>query len=158
MKLIQRHLLPVPRVEWGKKIASSRCASAMIDISDGLSSDLAHLCEASGVGAAIYRDRIPYSLSLRGAVDMLSMPPWDYASSGGEDYELLFAVPPSRVKALKSLRMPVTDIGMVTTSRKMVLVDAAGKESPLIPGGYDHFRGSRIGITASGKRSRRKSP
>ncbi len=157
-KLIERHLRPTPRVEWGRKIALTRCASAMIDISDGLSSDLAHICEASGVGATIYRERMPYSSSLRGAVELLSRPSWDYASSGGEDYELLFTVPLSRRESLKSLRIPLTDIGMVTTKRTMVLVDAAGNTSQLKPGGYDHFRSSRTSITAPGKRARRNNP
>ncbi|HEX9022151.1 MAG TPA: thiamine-phosphate kinase, partial [Nitrospirota bacterium] len=64
-ELVRRHLRPVPRVEWGRKIALSGCASAMIDISDGLSSDLGHVCEQSGLGAVVYSARIPLSAALR---------------------------------------------------------------------------------------------
>jgi thiamine-monophosphate kinase len=138
--LIERHLRPMPRVEWGRKLALSGCASSMIDVSDGLSSDLSHLCEESGVGAVLLSDKIPYSKWLLRSADRLRNPPLHYALSGGEDYELLFTVPLARVKALEALRIPVTEIGTITTGRKMLLLDAAGKKIPLQPTGYDHFK------------------
>ncbi len=139
--LIQKHLRPVPRVEWGRKIALSGCASSMIDVSDGLSSDLSHLCEESGVGAVLLSDAIPLSSSLLKSADHLNKPPLHYALSGGEDYELLFTVPLARMKILQALHIPVTEIGMITTGKAMLLVNAAGRKTVLHPTGYNHFKG-----------------
>lgn len=141
--LIQRHLRPVPRVEWGRKIALSGCASSMIDISDGLSSDLSRLCEGSGVGAVLRSDEIPLSRALLRSADHLSKPPLHFALSGGEDYELLFTVPSARTKILRALHIPATEIGMITTGKARLLVNAEGKETVLHPMGYDHFKGAR---------------
>lgn len=138
-KLIQKHLRPVPRVEWGMLIARSKCAHAMIDISDGLSSDLVHLCDESGVGAKIFAENLPCSRSLLSVADVLGKSPSHYALSGGEDYELLFTVPQRRMNKLQSLGIPLTEIGEITKTRKVLLVDSQGKEKPLLPTGYDHF-------------------
>jgi thiamine-monophosphate kinase len=138
-KLIQKHLRPIPRVEWGRKIALSRCAGAMIDISDGLSSDLTHICEQSGVGAVVYSDKIPLSASLLKSVKQLKKPALHYALSGGEDYELLFTVPPAKVKRLESLRVPLTEIGTITKERELFIMSVDGRKKPLRPSGYDHF-------------------
>jgi thiamine-monophosphate kinase len=138
-KLTLKHLRPEPRVEWGIKIAHSRCAHAMIDISDGLSSDLAHICKKSGVGAIIYSKDIPCSRSLLAAQDGLDRSLMQYALSGGEDYELLFTAPPRSKKKLKTLGVPLSEIGEITCSRKLVLVDGNGIAKPLVPAGFDHF-------------------
>ncbi len=140
-KLIARHLRPAPRVEWGRKLALSGCANAMIDLSDGLSSDLARICEQSGVGADIVAHGIPLSAALRALSGKLARPALQYALSGGEDYELLFTVPPARVKKLCSLKLPVTEIGSITSGKTLSLADARGRKKPLPPAGYDHFRG-----------------
>ena len=138
-KLIARHLRPVPRVEWGRKLSLSGCASAMIDLSDGLSSDLFHICEQSGVGAEISADRIPLSDALHKLTGKLAKPAVHYALSGGEDYELLFTVPPGKVKKLRSLKLPLTEIGLITSGKTLSLVDNRGRKKPLLPTGYDHF-------------------
>jgi thiamine-monophosphate kinase len=137
--LIERHLRPVPRVEWGRKIALAGCASAMIDLSDGLSSDLSRICEQSRVGADIIADRIPLSPALRRMSGTLARPLLRYALSGGEDYELLFTVSPVKVRKLCSLRLPVTEIGSITSGKTLSLVDPRGRKKPLPPSGYDHF-------------------
>ncbi len=139
-KLIGRHLRPEPRVEWGRKLADSGCVSAMIDVSDGLSSDLAHICEESGVGAEVHADQVPLSRALR-TVQGMRRPVLDYALSGGEDYELLFTVPESRVRRLRGLRLPVTEIGRITAGRRLRLIMPDGTAGPLLPSGFDHFRG-----------------
>jgi thiamine-monophosphate kinase len=138
-KLIARHLRPVPRVEWGRKLSLSGCASAMIDLSDGLSSDLFHICEQSGVGAEISADRIPLSDALHKLTGKLAKPAVHYALSGGEDYELLFTAPPGKVKKLRSLKLPLTEIGVITAGKALLLVDNRGRKKPLLPTGYDHF-------------------
>ncbi len=138
-ELVRKHLRPEPRVAWGRKIALSRCAHAMIDISDGLSSDLAHICEQSGVGALIAAEKIPLSPKLRKIAGYLEKPPLHYALSGGEDYELLITVPPRSIRKLHSLGLPVTEIGEITRARTMLIVDGEGATAPLFPTGYNHF-------------------
>ncbi len=139
-KLIAQHLRPVPRVIEGMKLARSGVASAMIDVSDGFSSDLGHICEESRVGAEVFAERIPLSKELRAAARRLSLPVLDYAMSGGEDYELLLTVPPKRTKMLRSLRIKATEVGVITAGGGMVLIDERGLRRPLYAAGYDHFR------------------
>jgi len=142
-RLIQKHLRPEPRVGWGIQIARSRCAHAMIDISDGLSSDLTHICEQSGVGAKVYTENLPCSHSLQDGRNELHKTPMHYALSGGEDYELLFTAPPRCRKKLKSLGLPLIEIGEITRTKKMVLVDGHGISRPLVPDGFVHFPRSK---------------
>jgi thiamine-monophosphate kinase len=136
--LIRRHLRPVPRVAWGRSITLSGCAHAMIDISDGLSSDLSHVCKQSRVGAAVDAEKIPVSPSLRKAAACLKEPPLHYALSGGEDYELLFTVPPAKLKRFYSLGIAATEIGVITRNPEL-LITREGTQKPLRPTGYNHF-------------------
>ena len=138
-RLIERHLRPVPRVAWGRRLASSGCATSMIDVSDGLSSDLGHICDESGVGADIIADRIPISRDLRSAKG-LAHPALAYALSGGEDYELLFTVPAAKRKRFRSLRIPAAEIGVITRETGRILIGAGGRRTSLTPSGYDHFK------------------
>jgi thiamine-monophosphate kinase len=138
--LIARHLRPVPRVHEGAELAASGAVSAMIDVSDGLSSDLGHLCDESGFGAEVFVDQIPLSKELRAADPVLSRPALDHALFGGEDYELLFTVPPEQVARLRSLTVRASEVGVVTRVAGMVLVEERGNTSPLPAAGYDHFR------------------
>jgi thiamine-monophosphate kinase len=141
-RLIEKHLRPVPRIADGRKLAAAGIASAMIDVSDGLSSDLGHLCAQSGAGAEVFADRIPLSKELRSA-KALKRPPLAYALSGGEDYELLFTVPPGKTKKLKAMQIAATEIGIITRDRSMRLIDERGQGRPLTATGYDHFRSGR---------------
>jgi thiamine-monophosphate kinase len=138
-RLIEAHLRPAPRMEWGRIIALSRCAHAMIDISDGLTSDLGHICEQSRVGVVIESGKIPLSLSLRKAAAYLVNIPVYYALSGGEDYELLFTAPPEKVRKLRSLGIPLHEIGEITRNRARIILDHAGKRTSFSATGYDHF-------------------
>lgn len=139
-RLMEKHLRPVPRVEWGRKIAQSRCATSMIDVSDGLALDLSHLCDESGAGAQLFSGKIPLSNALRRSAGALTGPVLDYALAGGEDYELLFTAPPRKLRKLRGLGIQATEIGIVTKARGISLVNADGKKKPLAPQGYDHFR------------------
>lgn len=141
-RLIEKHLRPVPRIAEGGKLASAKIASAMIDVSDGLSSDLGHLCSQSGAGAEVFADRIPLSKELRSA-KALTRPALEYALSGGEDYELLFTVPLGKIKKLKALQIAATEIGIITRDRSMRLIDDRGQGRTLTATGYDHFRSER---------------
>jgi thiamine-monophosphate kinase len=141
-RLIEKHLRPVPRVVEGRKLSAAGIASAMIDVSDGLSSDLGHLCVQSGAGAEVFADRIPLSKELR-SVKALKQPLLAYALSGGEDYELLFTVPPGKLKKLKAMQIAATEIGIITRGRSMRFIDERGQGRILTATGYDHFRSGR---------------
>jgi thiamine-monophosphate kinase len=135
-----REPTPQPRVEFGSIIGSRRLATAMIDISDGLSSDLAHLCRESGVGARVEAASLPLDPVLNRAglkkSDALSL-----ALHGGEDFELLFTVRPRRANAVEKLRGQVnlTRIGEVTAERGKVRLVHNKRARLLRPGGFEHF-------------------
>ncbi|HLI30615.1 MAG TPA: thiamine-phosphate kinase [Terriglobia bacterium] len=141
---VRAHLYPEPQCELGRYLAAKKLASAAMDLSDGLSSDLRRLCVASGVGARICADRIPCVQSLPGET-MRRTSALGLALHGGEDYSLLFTVPPSKLSRLPAVFRGVHlfEIGQVTASRAILLVSADGAEQPLAPGGYDHFRPHR---------------
>ncbi len=148
-QLIERHLSPCPRVELGQAIARHRCATAMIDISDGLLSDTRHIMEESSVGAMIWENRIPLSPSYRQASPMYSKNPVHMALSGGEDYELLFTAPPEKrgkISSLsRSLKIPITCVGKILPKAKtLTIVREDGKTYVPSRFGFDHFaQGSR---------------
>lgn len=140
--LIERHLLPNPRVEEGEVIAKNKWATSMIDISDGLTSDLCHICDESGAGARIYKERIPISPELKEASALFKTDPLSYALRGGEDYELLFTVSEDKVedvmKAEIAGRPLATMIGEIVEGERTI-IDRDGNKNYLVPSGYDHF-------------------
>jgi len=139
--LLLRQLQPEPRVGWGLLLGEQQLASAMIDLSDGLSSDLNHLCAESKVGALIDAAGIPIDplvteLSGRRALDPLML-----ALHGGEDYELLFTVNPQNVARLprKVDGVSICQIGDITSEDGKVRVKEKDRIWDLEPGGFDHF-------------------
>jgi len=129
------HFFPEPRLQTGRRLRG--LASSAIDVSDGLSTDLAHICEESGVAAVIHEHSIPRGVSFTGSS-------LHFALHGGEDYELLFTAPPrARVPArLGGVR--VTRIGQVlppgrAKSPLLYLADSHGQRKPLVPAGWQHF-------------------
>ena len=136
--LLKAFLDPEPRLELGAFLACRKLASAMIDVSDGLSVDLAHICEESGVGAAIETARIPISEALC----RFRKIPLPLALNGGEDFELLFTIRPRNVRRALALgkRFKITPIGLVTAGKTIFALDPAGKLKPLPIRGYEHFR------------------
>lgn len=131
-----RHFFPEPRIEVGRVLREKGLVSAMIDTSDGLSSDLAHICEESGVGAEIQAEAIPRASVGRPPreVDL------ELALHGGEDYELLFTAPRSKRVPSQIAGVPITQIGHVTRFRKVILKNPGGMGFELKPGGWEHFR------------------
>jgi thiamine-monophosphate kinase len=129
--LVRRHRRPRARLDLAQTLG--RIAHACTDISDGLSSELNHLAEASGVCLTIERDRIPLSEDLRRHAEQAGRDPVDYALSGGEDYELLFTLPRGALSALGGAGTRI--LGEVTAGTG-VLLD--GKE--LKATGWDHLR------------------
>src|SRR6185312_7781472 len=84
--LVSRHRLPTPRVSAGRAIGQSRLATAMIDLSDGLAGDAAHLAEESRVGVVVYAERVPLSAPLRALAHAAGIDPLEWGLRGGEDY------------------------------------------------------------------------
>jgi thiamine-monophosphate kinase len=134
-KLILKQLCPDTRVEIGEIIGSKNLATAMIDISDGLSSDLNHLCNESNIGATIEADKIPlYSFSDKNEE-------LNFALNGGEDFELLFTAKPGKVKKLKNelADFSITQIGATTEKSENISIIINGRKKILKPGGFIHF-------------------
>ncbi len=145
--LVKRHLTPTPRFAVGRSLSTKKWATSAIDISDGLSSEIRHLCEESGVGAEIHEEAIPYSDALIHFCDENQLDPLDFALNGGEDYELLFTVPLSKIsEVLQKLPgetgVTVKSIGrMVPKSKGITLINRKGQRVPVEAKGYDHFGG-----------------
>jgi len=128
------HFHPIPRLAEGRVLRRRALASSMIDMSDGLSTDLLHICEESGVGAEIQADAIPCSAVGRPAKPVAL----DLALHGGEDYELLFTSSRRIPAALSGTT--VTCIGRVTRGSGIVLVQPGGARQRLNAQGWEHFR------------------
>lgn len=141
--LLKKHLYPQVRLALGQWLANKRLASAMMDLSDGLSSDLPRLCAASRVGARLESARIPRTGN--SPARKLGLDPLDLALHGGDDYELLFTVPPQKAKTLPSViqGIKLTPIGRITRKAKLVVCEENGPERPLVAGGWDPFRKAR---------------
>jgi thiamine-monophosphate kinase len=134
------HLYSEPRCALGSFLARRRLASAMIDVSDGLSTDLANLCAASGVGALLWEEQIPGPLRGQGVISQDDAR--NLALHGGEDYELLFTVPPRKARQVPRQHRGVGlhSIGVIQRSKGLVLLRADGTKAVLQPAGWDHFR------------------
>jgi thiamine-monophosphate kinase len=141
--LVSRHRQPMPRVVVGEAIAREQLATAMIDVSDGLVQDLGHICDASGLGAQIWRDKLPLSVAYRA---MMGKDGTRYALSGGEDYELLFCArrrDRTRLEHLsKRVKVPITRIGRCMAKEGITVLDSSGNVVSIPIKGYDHFRNS----------------
>ncbi|MGC1450242.1 MAG: thiamine-phosphate kinase [Candidatus Sulfotelmatobacter sp.] len=131
-----RHFYPEPRIELGRILREKGLASAMIDTSDGLSTDLAHLCEESGVGAEIESALIPRARvgKPEREVDL------DLALHGGEDYELLFTVPAGKRVAAHIAGVAITHLGHITRGKRILLMNQEGIGYELEPRGWEHFQ------------------
>jgi thiamine-monophosphate kinase len=139
----ERHpqMFPEPRIALGERLLAKGWASGCMDLSDGLSTDLAHLCRASGVSAEVDAAALPmHPLAAKlGAAAALQA-----ALHGGEDYELLFAAPKAAKVPAQIAGVAVTAIGRITRKVRVAgvtLLDPDGSRSVLQPGGWEHLRG-----------------
>lgn len=142
--LVRAHLEPWPQVAAGLLLAREGLATACIDVSDGVATDLMHVCRLSGVGAKLAAEDIPLTPGVRAAARLVGKDPLDLALRGGEDFQLLFTSSPvqaSRVPktfAQAGLRVP-SRIGEINSGKEVVLI--TGKKEKIISGsGFDHFR------------------
>lgn len=141
-RAVEWHRRPHPPVEAGHALAEAGLATAMMDLSDGLGSDLRHIAKASGVGAKIEGARLPVSDTAREAARELGADAVRWALFGGEDYQLLFTVQEKRFpevpRALGPLGVTATIVGKVT-ARGVTLTGADGRSRTLRPEGFSHF-------------------
>jgi len=132
---IKKHLDPGCRMDISREIAP--LANAIIDVSDGLASEVGHICERSGVGAVVEKERIPLDEETIEAGRIAGKDPYGFALNGGEDFELEFTVSPGNLEDAKRFG---TVVGRIIEKDKGIhLVDSDGKITSL-KGGYDHFR------------------
>ncbi len=170
---IQRHRVPVVRLAESRIIGQHHLATAMIDVSDGVAGDLRHLCNQGPLihlnygtdtgskpclegqqrkaGAILWSDRIPISGAVTEIARLLQKSAISYALCGGEDYELLFTVPPDLADKARHMieqetGTPVSIIGEITDEAKGIrLIDAHGQIIPFPESGFDHFRKEKRG-------------
>jgi thiamine-monophosphate kinase len=140
--LVERHLKPEPRVLEARAAVETGKVHSMMDLSDGLSADLAKLCEASGVGAKVFADKLPISEELYIASARLDADPIALAAGGGEDYELLITCASKDseqvINAIKSTGSSAAVIGKIAEENNVTLVSSDGTEQPM-PSSWKHF-------------------
>ncbi len=133
--LIGRHKRPVPRIDAGKVLMESGKVGAMMDISDGIASDLRHIMKASGVGAVVALDKLPYSEQLHSVCAEHGWDRFELATSGGEDFELLFTGPEGLENVMD---IKVYPIGRIVQGNNLTWT-LDGKKADFDFNGYKHF-------------------
>ncbi len=134
--LIMKQLRPLPQIRMGDDLRTRKLANAMIDISDGLSSDLAHICDASQVGAEINANDLPFQgelINLTGSIDAML----ELVLHGGEDFELLFTADDEKIS--KAGISEIFRIGVVTANVGIIELIKGDERLPLSAEGYRHF-------------------
>jgi len=130
------HFFPSPRIEVARVLREKNIARSMIDISDGLSTELSHICNESGVGAEIQEQELPCAKI--GSPSRAVEPA--FALNGGDDYELLFTASPLTRVPRKLVGVSITRVGTITRKKRMCLVLGDGSVTELQPHGWEHFK------------------
>ena len=141
-------VFPKPRISAGEWLRKHRLASSAIDISDGVSTDLSHLCAESRMGAVIDAAAIPIHPEARSLENALEL-----ALNGGEDYELLFTAPPLKRVPTRVAGVKVTRIGEVVRGKQMSLIRQGNKEK-LVARGWEHFKTEPGGANTKGTKAK----
>jgi thiamine-monophosphate kinase len=138
---MRKHLSPAPHLALGRRIGERRLATAMIDVSDGLSTDLTHILDESGCGAVVHTAAIPIADAARILAVELDAAPLALALHGGEEYELLFTARPEHREDIAQLSneagVAITAIGEMTAGGGLRL-ERDGAVEPLKASGYEH--------------------
>lgn len=140
--ILGRHLRFEPRLKEAVYLNKNFRLHSMIDVSDGLSLDLGHILEDSGVGAVLHEERIPVSRAAYRLARKTGKPPLRHALSDGEDYELLFTLSRPQAETLfkkNPLKVPITMIGRIRREKGLFLEDKYGKLRRIRPEGYEHL-------------------
>ena len=141
---LEKHFMPKPRFDIVSAAAGKVRINSMIDISDGLASEVHHLCRESGTGAAVYERNLPVEGVTQAIAGEFGENPTDYALYGGEEYELLFSLSDGEYQKLEALGADVTIVGRITEKEKGITYEREdGTSAPLAAGGWDHFRKER---------------
>ena len=135
--ILGKHLRFTPRVREGLELNRRFEVHSMIDLSDGLSTDLGHVCDESGVGAVLYEELLPVSADAKRLARKDRRPVLDHVLNDGEDYELLFTLPASESSKLKRSKLG-TVIGQVTSMQGLYLQDAKGRLREIERRGWEH--------------------
>jgi thiamine-monophosphate kinase len=143
--LVKAYNLPEHRAREGRAVAVSGMATSMIDISDGLTGDLGHICETSNVGAEIIRSKLPVSQPMRDLVGLQEADIYEMITGDSDDYELIITCKPENISQVvasiaKISDVPVTEIGTLTSNAGIRIVAPDGVRHPVRPRGWDHFR------------------
>jgi thiamine-monophosphate kinase len=144
--LVKIYNTPSHKAQVGEAIAKTGRATAMIDTSDGFLGDLGHICEESGVGAELFKEKLPVSDDLRKAALILQQDPYDLFLGDSDDYELVITCQPKDVAPLRSViaqccPVSLTEVGRITEpAGKIMMVFPEGDRRPVKRSGWDHFR------------------
>ena len=142
--LVRAYIAPSHRALLGQAAAATGYVTAMIDTSDGLAGDLAHICEESGAGADLFLEAIPLDEGLLEAARAFGLDPYGLVLGMSDDYELIMTCDPRRAQELQGIAaqqgVPLTVIGTITDSREINLVAPGGVKRRLDYAGWDHFR------------------
>lgn len=143
-RLLTAHLDPEPELALGRLLAESGLVHAMMDLSDGLATDLANLCRESGVGAEVEEAALPISPETRQVAEFLQADPRAWALAGGEDYRLLFTIAPANLTVLQALTQQrlgraLFPVGRIVAAPGVRLVDGTTRRE-ISDLGFDHFR------------------
>ena len=145
-EITRAHRRPLARVHEGRWLGAQPTVHALMDCSDGLATDLGHLCRESRVRATIILERLPLSAAVREAARAFGRDPNDWATGGGEDYELLLTCEPAAASTLASGLLgatgtPLTVVGEVVAGEPEITWMGPAGERVRIGAGYEHFRG-----------------
>ncbi len=153
-ELLKAHLDPEPQVELGRVLAACGLVNSMMDVSDGIATDLAHICVASSVGAEIRADALPLGPALKEAAAQLEIDPLHPALRGGEDYQLLFTSPAAHRQKLrhevkKQTNRDIYPIGQIVAGEGVKLLTSDGSRSDISFQGYEHNLNFLNGVSRS---------
>lgn len=151
-EVLARYRRPHPRLREAEFLRQHGGLHSLIDLSDGISSDLGHICAASGVGAHLHAASLPLTAAVRDVAHALGVDPLQWALHGGEDFELCGTAPPGVLEALQQtfearFHVPLVRVGTIHAAPGMTLIRADGTHEPLRARGYDHFRAPTPEVT-----------